>query len=229
MATDVRTYVRHCEKVVQAKPKYKKGASNLKECDCIGMDKYAFREAGVRFSTPGTNYSARYQMAAFAPLTDVSQLRPGAVVFRAKHPGESGYSLRGAYQRGGARYNGDLTDYCHIGTVASVDPVRIIHMTSPTAKTDTDWRRWHYIGLWKPEYLDYIEQANPEEKTIATVSAPSGKTVNMRKSPTISSPILCRVPIGSTVEVLQSGEWARIRYNGRTGYMQSRFLDINTD
>jgi len=230
MSASISAYLAACEEIVKAKPKYEKGASTLKECDCIGMSKYAFRVCGVKFSSTGTNNSARYQMARFELLTDVAQLVPGAVVFRAKSPGESGYNLPGAYQKGGSKYNGDLTDYTHIGTVVTADPVRIVHMTSPTAKVDTNINRWSYIGEWLPEYVDYsgVQPDTPADGArLAVVVASAGSTVNLRKAASTSSSIVTRVPVGASVYVDGvSGDWAQIKYGAQSGYIMARYLSL---
>lgn len=230
MATTVERYLENCQKVVDAKPAYKNGASNLTECDCIGMDKYAFRECGVSFSTSGTNYSARNQVDNLRRISSASELKVGEIVFKAKSPNESGYNLPVKYRPGGLEYNGDLLDYYHIGTVKSVSPLRIIHMTSPTAKTDTKLGKWGYAAEWKKEYISNNPVPDPEpgpepEPKTAVVYAPAGSTVNMRSSPKTSSPLVERVPIGETVDILQPGdEWCRVQWNGFKGYMQTRFL-----
>ena len=57
------------------------------------------------------------------------------------------------------------------------------------------------------------------------VSASSGKTVNMRTEPNSSASILQAIPIGSTVEVLETnGAWSKIKYLTMDGYMMTKFL-----
>lgn len=236
MPTTPEHFVDKCKEVGRAKPQYKNGASSLKECDCIGMDKYAFRECDVPFSSTGTNYSARNQMRNFHALRSADDLVTGAAVFKARNPGEKGYDLPAKYREGGAGYNGDLTDYYHIGTVESTNPLRIIHMTSPTAKVDTDWRKWDFTGLWGFKYLTYAEQPGETADTeqpgetdlrFARTIAESGRTVNMRVSPGFNAALLERVPVGDQVEVLSEGkEWTKCKYKGKTGYILNAFLQM---
>ena len=236
MPTTPDKFISKCEEIVQSKPVYKNGASSRKECDCIGMDKYGFRECKVPFSSTGTNYSARNQMRNFRRINSADDLIPGAAVFKARSPGDKGYDLPRKYQPGGAGYNKDLTDYYHIGTVASTSPLRIIHMSSPTAKVDTDWRKWNFVGLWDAKYITYTEPGAPEasgsdsgtaDPIYARTIAESGSTVNMRRSPSFAAPLLERVPIGSRVEVLTEGaEWTKVKYKGKTGYILNAFLQM---
>lgn len=236
MPTIPAQFVDKCEEVVRAKPAYKNGASNLKECDCIGMEKYAFRECQVPFSTTGTNYTIRNQIRNYHPIKSADDLIQGAAVFKARNPGEKGYDLPAKYREGGANFTGDLTDYYHIGTVASVSPLRIIHMTSPTAKVDTDLRKWDVVGLWDFKYLSYdsapgatadTEQPGEPDLRFARTIAESGRTVNMRVSPSFGAALLERVPIGDQVEVLSEGkEWTKCKYKGKTGYILNAFLQM---
>ena len=240
MPTTIEKYVAGCKEIVNSKPAYKLGASSLTECDCIGMDKYSFRKNGVKFSTSGTNYSARNQVNNLRVLHSASDLSVGDIVFKAREPGESGYNLPEKYKPGGAQYNGDLLDYYHIGTVESVSPLRIIHMTSPTAKTDTKIGKWGFVAEWKKEFISDSPSPAPEPspepepqpepepepaQMTAVVFAPTGTTVNMRSSPKVTAPLIERVPIGETVDVLEKGdEWSLVKWKWYKGYMKNQFL-----
>ena len=240
MPTTIEKYVAGCKEIVKAKPAYKLGASSLTECDCIGMDKYSFRKNGVKLNTTGTNYSARNQVDNLRVLNSVSDLSVGDIVFKANEPSDSGYNLPAKYKPGGAQYNGDLRDYYHIGTVESVSPLRIIHMTSPTAKTDTKIGNWGFVAEWKKEYISDSPSPAPEPspepepepepepapaQMTAVVFAPNGTTVNMRSSPKVNAPLIERVPIGETVDVLEKGdEWSRVKWKWYKGYMKNQFL-----
>lgn len=62
----------------------------------------------------------------------------------------------------------------------------------------------------------------------ATVTASSGKTVNLRKAAGTSAAVLERVSIGTTVDVIEEGaEWCKIRTANNTGFMMARFLTGN--
>lgn len=229
MATTVERYLDKCQEVVDARPTYKNGASDLKECDCIGMDKYAFRECGVSFSTSGTNYTLRNQVEDIHEIISTSDLKIGDVVFKVRKPGEKGYDLPEKYQKGGKEYNGDLNDYYHIGTVKSVYPLQIIHMTTPTAKTDTKIGKWAVAAQWTEQFIRSGEpEPEPEptpEPDIAVVWADNGKPVNLRARPSRAAARIALVPCGSKVLLLSNnGEWSQVRWQAHTGYMMTEFL-----
>ena len=59
------------------------------------------------------------------------------------------------------------------------------------------------------------------------VTASSGKTVNMRKTPnTRDHNIIYAVPLATEVDLLEktSSEWYKIKYKNEEGYMMSKFL-----
>lgn len=236
MATTVKKYVDGCDAVYKAKPEYELGASSLKKCDCIGMDKYSFRVNGVKFSTTGTNYSMRKQVENVRVLTDAKQLKVGDVAFKAREPGQVGYALPAKYKVGGSEYNGDLRDYYHIGTVRSVEPLEIIHMTSPTAKMDTKIGNWGFAANWKKEYVsDAPEQTEPTPLPVTmlgTVISPNGKSVKMREKPSRKCGMYWDLPVGAIVTVKETDiqadgtTWCRIVYGGLSGYMMQEFLQL---
>lgn len=98
---------------------------------------------------------------------------------------------------------------------------------------------WNKVGLWTEVSYDYggdtpvptpepTPEPNPEpspEPITAVVFAPTGNTVNIRKSPSINSPLVERVKIGETVSVITRGEdWCQVRWQRYIGWMMTRFL-----
>ncbi len=247
MSTTISRFVARCYDIVQAKPEYALGCSSKKKCDCIGMVKYGLHQNNVSFTTTGTNWTIRNQVNNIRKITGTSVLKIGDVVFKSKAPGESGYNLPSKYQKGGAGYNGDLNDYCHIGVVKSVKPLRIIHMTSPTAKEDTSIGKWKWAAELKSQYIsDYGTAQEPvaeptaeptptvpepepvSESETAVVYAEKGSWVKMRQKPSTSCRLYDDVPIGATVTVVTRGyEWTKINYGRRKGwYMMTKFLCV---
>ena len=50
----------------------------------------------------------------------------------------------------------------------------------------------------------------------------------MRSKPSTSDGLYWEVPVGALVQVAEvSGEWAKVRYGDRTGYMMAKFLAMD--
>lgn len=238
MATTRAKFISKCYEIVLAKPKYEKGCSSLTLCDCIGMVKYGLHKNDVSFTTTGTNWTFRHQVDCIRKITSASVLETGDVVFKYKTPGSDGYQLPDKYMKGGSAYNGDLNDYSHIGVVKSVNPLQIIHMTSPTAKTDTTVGKWKYAAHLKSQYIsDYgtstvPEKETPEQKPSQPDMKPkpgqavvTGTRVALRAGPSTQAEVLTRIGTGSIVEIedLPSG-WEYVSYQGKTGFMMKEFI-----
>ena len=143
----VSTFVKNVITVHNKKPKYKLGCDGYDECDCIGMPRRAHKMAGISpTGMSGTNYFARYTVKNLKKITSVSQLKVGDAVLKVAAIDHPSWPLPSKYRKGGSNYTGDLNNYSHIGTVTSVNPLRITHMTSPTAKQDTKLGNWTYFG-----------------------------------------------------------------------------------
>ena len=237
MATTRTKFVEKCDVIVKAQPAYKLGCSSTTECDCIGMVKYGLHKNDVAFSTTGTNWTFRNQVDEIRTIRSASDLQYGDVVFKLKEPHEQGYNLPAKYRPGGSAFNGDLNDYCHIGVVKSVSPLRIIHMTSPSAKTDTSIGKWKRAAHLKKQYISDYDSApsyeppvpEPEPNTdTATVYAETGRWVKMRKEPSTKCRLYDEVPIGAKVRIDEFGyEWTKISYGRRKGwYMMTKFLIV---
>ena len=239
MATTIAKFVDRCNDIVLAQPEYELGSANRNKCDCIGMVKYGLSQNGVKLETTGTNWTFRHQVTNIRKITSASVLQVGDVVFKMRTPSDSGYSLPAKYRQGGSAYNGDLNDYCHIGVVKSVKPLRIIHMTSPSAKTDTSIGKWKYAAELLAKYIsDYgglhvpdepAKQEEPvpvKETETAIVYAPSGQWVKIRQKPSTGCRVWDNVPIGAKVTIVTRGyDWTKINYGRRKGwYMMTKYL-----
>lgn len=112
------------------------------------------------------------------------------------------------------------------------------HVCTSEFKDRTIKGGWNMIGLWNR--IDYGEKINKEIKsgeyildvpetpesnpTPGIVFASIGTTVKMRQRPSTGCGVYWNVPIGDTVDILQTGDWDRIRWNGYIGYMRSTFV-----
>ena len=129
-------------------------------CDCIGLIIGALNRCGIKWpGIHGSNWAARNAMAWMLPVSDASDLTVGDVVYKARRPGETGYSLPDRYAA-----DPDRNDYYHVGVVRSVSPLRIVHCTSPGGvKTDSRMGRWAYAGE-----LRQLDEAAPSPARHAT-------------------------------------------------------------
>ena len=196
-------------------------------CDCIGLIIGALRLAGEKWKgTHGSNWAARNELQEPWPfrIGEEWELFPGAVVFKAKEPGESGFDLPDAYKN-----SSDKRDYYHVGVVINVSPLCIMHCTSSGdvdgIKTDTTLGKWAFYGRLKQ--VNYDGEEKPETAYHARVFADNGYPVNMRTSPNLAAAVIAKVPLDTVVNVLEdvNADWAKIRYVNQSGFMMRRFLN----
>ncbi len=198
-------------------------------CDCIGLVIGALARCGVQWpGIHGSNWAARNAMAYLQPITSPMTLAAGDVVYKAKEPGASGYALP-------SRYAGstDKRDYYHVGVVRSVEPLQIVHCTSPGGMTtDSKLGKWAFHGrlsaVVSSETADDSKTtaaSTTTALTMAVVTSSNGRPVKLRAKPSRQCALYWLVPHGAEVTVLSEGEtWWQVRYDGRTGYMMSSFL-----
>ena len=190
------------------------GTNDARGIDCSGLFVKCFRDQGANIYH-GSNTIYRKYCSEKGKLTSASQLRPGMAVFKWNSNTPE-------------KFNDSLGDFQHIGLVVSVNPLRIIHASTGTmcVTTDTKIGKWKYWGWLK----DVAKEEGGEEPmttktTQATVTAPSGSTVNLRAKPQAGSALVERIAVGTVVEVLSdSGSWTQVKAGGKTGYMMTVFL-----
>ena len=198
------------------------------KCDCIGMVRGALiraGETGVK-NMGGTNQAARKAIKNLQKIKKESQLRKGDVVLKTRDKNDKDMPLPDQYREGESGYDPNVgeTNYTHIGVVTQANPLRITHMTSPTAKIDQKLGNWTQFGQ-----LPWVkDEGEPVEGTaVATVYAESGKTVKMRSKPSSLCRLYWDVPVGSEVVMVNQGDtWSQISWQGRTGYMMTKYLVV---
>ena len=212
--------------IADARPQYRLGhAGDDGYCDCIGLIIGACERNGIDWTgVHGTNWWARHYTDSLMTVTDAEDLALGDIVYKARNPGETGYDLPDRYDK-----DPDKRDYYHVGVVTSVHPLVIMHCTKSGSvdgvTTDSKLGKWAYKG--QLSLIDYGAADKPDEAPVvngeAIVTAPSGSTVNLRKSP--GGSVMQRIPIGTAVEVLAvDNGWAKIRVPVE-GYMMAEYLD----
>ena len=202
-------------------------------CDCIGYLIGSLRRTGLKWTgIHGSNWAARRESVELHQVRSVSDLKVGDMVLKACEPGTTGYALPSRYKKGGQYYNGDLRDYYHAGLVWSVNPLQIRHMSSRMT-IDTKIGKWNYAAKLRPLVMAgaYDEETTnvipPSSGTQAKLVAPTGKTVNLRKTPSLRGALLMKVPLGTIIDILEPGEeWCKVQYGNKIGYMMAKFLEI---
>lgn len=205
--------------------------------DCIGSIWKILEKHGAKTQLVGSNWFARHELRNLRPLTDKSQLYDGCAVLKTVLPGQNGYALPD-------RYIGhvDQIDYNHIGV--GTDDGRIMDSTRYGKKPDGSWTRngpgwstapispnsWDIIAEF--EDVDYSDRGQSPiistEATImgkAIVTASSGNTVRLRKSPSTAAAVLANVPVDTEVGLIsQEGAWWQVSYRDSIGWMMQEFL-----
>ena len=215
----MKSFLRGVDAIAEEKPTYRLGHDGSDgTCDCIGLIIGAIRRAGGEWNgTHGSNWAARNAMDTLHAVGAAGDLQVGQVVFKAAEPWQSGYNLPDRYKDGA-----DTRDYYHVGVVRSVSPLEIVHCTGPGSMHDNKLGKWNYAG-WLRMVSRWKDEGEADKMQTAVVIAESGSTVNLRKTP--HGALEDRVQVGSTAQVLDTMDgWARIVTNGKTGWMDLKFL-----
>lgn len=232
------------------------GSNNQYGIDCSGafVRAYKLQNASIYH---GSNRIIRVYCHDQIKISDWTHLFAAAPVFKARSDLSK---LNASYRPGGKYYNPALPyDYYHVGLITALEPLTVIHATSPKARKDILCTRnkgesdvsyhdravkallkagWTWRALLNAVDYDVPpvpEDPDPEPEpeypvpgSTAVVFAENGLPVKMRAAPTTMSPLWWNVPNGATVTLTGDNrpDWTGIRHNGRSGFMQSRFLLI---
>ena len=226
MIIGYKTFLAKVEEIAAEEPAYRLGGYGRDgTCDCIGLIIGAIRRCGGNWPhTHGSNYAARNQTENLRKISSISDLEVGDLVYKAREPGDEKYDLPASYSS-----DPDKRDYCHVGVVLSVLPLRIRHMTSPKPKVDTSIGKWKYHGWCKKISRDGGAVLPAEGGTMGELVYISGGNpnapINMRSGEGTDRKILKEIPQGSEAELLTYGEkWSKIIYKGTEGYVSSVFV-----
>ena len=202
-------------------PAYRPGGDGSDgTCDCIGLVIGAIRRAGGRWTgTHGSNYAVRFEVDGLRRVSGADELREGDLVFKALSPGETGYALPPAYAR-----HADRRDYYHVGIVMNTSPLDICHCTTPTTAHDARLGRWAFAARLLKVADDTKGEENGMDALYQAVVATHSGSLNIRSAPGMSGAVRQKAPKGALVDVLEEGEWMRVRYGGVEGYASGEYL-----
>lgn len=213
------TYAKTARLIADEQPEYRLGGDGSDgTCDCVGLGIGALRRMGINYDgLHGSNWAARHEAVELWEIEDVRQLRIGDNVLKSREPGDAKWDLPDRYGD-----DPDRRDYYHMGVVVSVDPLRIVHMTSPTAKTDTVLGAWKHAFLWR-QLNEQRKEENEMTVLYQAFIATKKDPLNLRATP--GGRKIGEMPRGGVAEVLSEGEWAMVRYGDMIGYCDSRYLE----
>lgn len=183
--------------------------------DCSGLFYWAFKQLGGYMyhgsNTMWKSYCTSKGKLKNGKRTDGKELKPGTAVFVLK--GGSDRSHVGLYIG-----NGQVIEAC--GTKSGVIYSKI---------TNTKWAEWGELKGVLYEETSYTPSSptvdpTPSMNHIGTAVVNAEK-VALRSAPSTSASILTRVNKNERVQILDN-EWSRVTYQGKTGYMMTKFLDI---
>ena len=111
------------------------GTNDERGIDCSGMFVRAYRLQGQRIYH-GSNTIWRKHLGAKGSIDSTRDLKPGMAVFKWKEQTPSKFSDKEG-------------DFCHIGLVTSVNPLRIVHASTEGMKVKVDRKlgKWKYWGV----------------------------------------------------------------------------------
>lgn len=195
------------------------GTNDERGIDCSGAWVRVYKEFGMRIDH-GSNSIYRKFCGQVGAITSASQLQVGMAVFKHRDDGNEP-----------SKYYGDgIGNMYHVGCVTSVNPLRIVHATSPVAKVDTSLGKWSHFGLLKDVDYGSIEAATPSVSAPAEIpqeatTPPNGPRpgqaivstkdtgLNLRKLPSTKGAPIKEMPKGAIIDVLRvEGTWANVRY-----------------
>lgn len=177
--------------------------------DCSGLFYWAFKELGGYMyhgsNTMWNKYCEAKGTLRAGKRTDGEVLKPGTAVFTCKTGGDRSHV-------GLFIGNGKVIE-------ASGTKVGVI-MTDITNSKWNEWGELKSVAFTHTTPPSDINQANNHTAVV------NNTRVALRSGPSTSFPVLTRIDKGTTVEVVDD-TWTQITYQGKTGYMMTKFLSFD--
>lgn len=170
--------------------------------DCATFTRACAKAGGATLPSGATS---QWRSGAWSMKGTIDQLPEGTVAML--------YRQKGEIMQHTGLYLGDGTVIDARGTKYGV-----VHQ----ARNKYAWTHYAIPKGWGD-----AEEEKGEDQTVQTmvVTAYSGSTVNLRTRSDKAAPVLAKVPIGETVQVLSVEDgWATIQRDGVTGYMMAQYL-----
>lgn len=216
------------------------------QMDCQAFVEAMVARAGGRMAYAGSNDMARNGMRWLCPLSEAraaGRLKPGAALFihaadggepeRYRADGLGNFSHVGLYAGEGALTDADKQGRARVCNAvhSSATMGRVAGSTLQNGWTHAGWFRdvaEDAEGEQQPMNENATTGAEPTR--IGYLSAPTGKTVNLRRQRSVQSQLVTRLPLGLCVRVLEAdADWACVSAEGYTGYVRRKYLCIAGD
>ena len=181
--------------------------------DCSGLFYWAFKELGGYMyhgsNTMWDKYCTSQGKLSNGKRIDGKELKPGTAVFTLKNGSDRSHV--GLYIG-----NGKVIEAS--GTQAGVCMSEI---------TNKKWNEWGEVkGASYGTIPSTTSTTTSSTSTVTIGSAVVNDTkVALRSAPSTNAAVLTRVDKGERVQILDN-DWTRVSYQGKTGYMMSKFLNI---
>ena len=214
------------------------------EMDCQAFVEKCMKDVGIGENLPGSNAWYRTMTWTGTPEDCVrlfGEVPRGALLYILKQDGKEPEKYR----------HDGIGNASHIGICTRRNDGAIHSSSSKGCVCRSKFQQksisggWNRVGLW--DRFDYGKTVNwhlehsgiggtpPENKTgkegtpmQGTVTAPTGGTVNLRK--TKGGDLLERIQVGRTVTVTEYGtEWCRVTVGNLTGWMKTEFIRMDGD
>lgn len=170
--------------------------------DCATFTRACAKAGGATLPSGATS---QWRSGAWGAKGTIDQLPEGAVAML--------YRQKGEIMQHTGLYLGDGTVIDARGTKYGV-----VHQTR-------DKYAWTHYAIPKGWGGTEEEKGEDETMQVMVVTADSGSTVNLRTRPDKAAPVLAKVPIGETVQMLNVEDgWATVQRDGVTGYMMAQYL-----
>lgn len=220
------------------------GSNDRRGIDCSGAWVRVYQTFGLKIDH-GSNSQYRRYCIQTGTIGGLQDLRTGMAVFKVRE-----WKASQAAHRDYGKIPGDLY---HVGCVTCVNPLRIIHATSPYAKADTTLGQWKMRGMLKDvayETTDGERERTPNHQSIPSdplfpqTPFPSGiepapgwakvitkqDNLNLRWEPNTNRKPKNSMPPGTVVKVIRrQGNWAQVLYTDARGMPHSGWCSTGED
>lgn len=214
------------------------------EMDCQAFVERCMKDTGLNMNLPGSNAWYREVMRngwVGSPeecIREFGSIPKGALLFILKQDGKEPEKYKPDHI-GNASHIGIYIQR-HDGAINSSSSRGCVAYSKFQNKSISGG--WNRVGLYKKftygKTIDWIlehgggSQPEPPDRKEGIplqgkVTAPTGSTVKLRQKPSTKCSLYWDIPIGTDVLVMDYGpEWSKITAGGLSGYMMSKFIEI---